>query len=69
MLFVLSGRGDLIAACKGGFLTMDEALNKESLKKEDSSGCTAVSVIIKGNKIYCVSSLTQWQRKFFFSVF
>jgi len=55
LILLFSGRGDLISACKGGFLTMDEALNKESLKKEDSSGCTAVSVIIKGNKIYCVS--------------
>ena len=36
-------------------MTLDESLSKESLKKEDSSGCTAVSVIIKGNKIYCVS--------------
>ena len=46
---------------------MDEALNKESVKKEDSSGCTAVSVIIKGTKIYCVSSFIYQNAALLFS--
>nr|CAB3265082.1 probable protein phosphatase 2C T23F11.1 [Phallusia mammillata] len=47
---------DIAASCKGGFLAVDEQLNKESLGKEDSSGCTAVSVLIKGNKLYCANA-------------
>ena len=51
----IAGRNDYVAAFKGGFLAVDDSMNKESLGKDDSSGCTAVAVLIKGNKMFCVS--------------
>ncbi|CAK8684355.1 unnamed protein product [Clavelina lepadiformis] len=48
-------RNDYVAAFKGGFLAVDDSMNKESLGKDDSSGCTAVAVLIKGNKMFCAN--------------
>ena len=52
------GQGDITTACKRGFLTVDETLGRDALK-DDSSGCTAVAIIAKGNKFYCVSRIYQ----------
>ena len=57
IFFGYTGQGDITTACKRGFLSLDDAMSNETLAKEDSSGCTAVTIIAKGNKFYCVSKL------------
>ncbi|XP_002127931.4 putative protein phosphatase 2C T23F11.1 [Ciona intestinalis] len=49
-------RGDIQTACKAGYLVLDDLILKESVGKEDASGCTSVSVLFKGNKMYCANA-------------
>lgn len=55
--FVLlaSEKGDIVGALQESFLRIDDEMLKDPLIKDDFSGCTAVSVLLKGGKIFCVS--------------
>ena len=54
--YVLTDKGDIKNALITSFMTFDEELKSQSSTQyNDSSGTTAVSVLMQGNKIYCVS--------------
>jgi len=65
---IFQGRSDIAAACKAGFLNLDEQLNKECVAKDDGSGCTAVAALLKGNKVYCVGAITMRNYSRFFNI-
>jgi serine/threonine protein phosphatase PrpC len=44
---------DFHQAIQSGFLNLDEELKQDEETKEQMSGTTAVTVLVKGNKLYC----------------
>ena len=48
-----SVEGKIEEGIKEGFLAIDEKMRTDEEMKGDTSGATAVVVIVKGNKIYC----------------
>ncbi|CAD5214892.1 unnamed protein product [Bursaphelenchus okinawaensis] len=46
-------KGDIASAIRNGFLKIDEDLRNDEETKEQMSGTTAVTVLIKDGKIYC----------------
>ncbi|XP_039264892.2 putative protein phosphatase 2C T23F11.1 [Styela clava] len=46
-------KGDIAVALREGFLQLDDEMMRDPAIKDDMSGCTAVSILIKGGKIYC----------------
>lgn len=49
------GKGLISKSLRSAYLLLDEKLRTECSNLSDSSGCTAVSTIIKDNKIYCAN--------------
>jgi len=48
-------KGDIVEALKAGFLDCDENMLNDEQIRDDPSGCTAVCVLLKNNKIYCAN--------------
>jgi len=46
-------RGDIPAAIKGGFLSIDQEMLSDESMKDEMAGTTACTVILKGSKLYC----------------
>lgn len=45
--------GDMTQAIKKGFLELDDVMKHDSEMEDESSGCTAVVVMVRDNKLYC----------------
>jgi len=48
-------KGDYVQALKSGFLECDENMLKDEEMRDDPSGATAVTVLLKDNKIHCAN--------------
>lgn len=48
-------KGDIVGALQGSFLRLDDEMLKDPMIKDDLSGCTAISVLLKGGKMFCAN--------------
>lgn len=46
-------QGDLVQACRDGFMACDNSMLNDEGMQGDLSGCTAVCVLINNNRIFC----------------
>ena len=54
-LICFLGKGNVSDAIRSGFLSLDVEMLKDDAMKDELAGTTAVVVIIKNGRIYCVS--------------
>ena len=54
-MFRFSEKGNIDAAIRKGFLEFDNEMSEDNEIREDLAGTTAVCVLIKENKLFCVS--------------
>lgn len=58
-------QGNIEAAIRRGFIEFDNEMASDDDMKEDLAGTTAICVLIKDQKLYCVCQI---KRFFFFSI-
>ena len=47
--------GNIIDAMKQAFLELDEVMQNEETLKHEQAGSTAITMVIKGNRIFCAN--------------
>lgn len=53
--FVCLGQGNIEAAIRKGYIEFDREMSLDEEIREDLAGTTAICVIIKDQKLYCVN--------------
>lgn len=48
--------GNIGEALESGFLTTDEEMLKDPSMRYETSGCTAVAIVLKDNRVYCANA-------------